>query len=91
MFQVVKSDDKKGLQCHVPIDHGLHRPIPDAQVQGSGISAWGPSDYLQALEQLAEQMGMPLGACARRYGTLSLPKPSATGWQFHPALGFSKA
>ena len=35
------------------------------------------------------QQDMPLEACAKRFGTVSLPD-NDHGWRFHPVLGFAK-
>jgi CRISPR-associated endonuclease/helicase Cas3 len=64
--------------------------IHDASVQGTGITAWGQTDYMQALTELATDMGMAPDVCAKRFGTVTLPE-NTNGWRFHPALGFTKA
>jgi CRISPR-associated endonuclease/helicase Cas3 len=46
-------------------------------------------NYLEALESLAEEMGLSPEVCARRFGTLSLDQ-NTNGWVFHPALGFTR-
>ena len=71
------------------VEKSQNHRIPDAAVQGHGISAWGQMDYWQALTELAAGLDMPLADCARRFGTLTLPK-NDNGWRFHPALGFTK-
>ncbi|GAB4062516.1 type I-F CRISPR-associated helicase Cas3f [Uliginosibacterium sediminicola] len=62
--------------------------LPASAVQGEQISAWGVLDYMDELRQLAETLDMPLAQCARRYGSLRVPK-NDRGWCFHPALGLS--
>ena len=52
------------------------------------LSLWGADDYMAELHKLAGELDMDLTACARRYGTLTLPK-SVYGWKFHPGLGFT--
>lgn len=66
-----------------------HHPIAPAQVQGTRISPWGQTDYLQALTRLAAELDMPLADCARRFGTVTLPQHD-NGWRFHAALGFTR-
>lgn len=53
------------------------------------IEIWGVVDYLQALQSLSDDMELSLERCAQRFGTLSLDQ-NVNGWEFHPALGFSK-
>lgn len=62
--------------------------IDEASVRGANISSWGAVSYMDELVRLADELGLSLDACARRYGTLSIRK-SEQGWRFHPALGFS--
>jgi CRISPR-associated endonuclease/helicase Cas3 len=76
----------------VEIDRSRHQPIEDSRVQGRGIQPWGPSNYLQALHELAEARGLSAEACARRYGLMTLRRQDpASSWQlrFHAALGFT--
>ena len=63
--------------------------LPGESATGTGIQAWGETDYMQALRELAAARDMTLSECARRFGTVTLPDHEA-GWRFHPALGFSK-
>ena len=74
----------------VVVDTSQNHRIPDTAVQGVGIEPWGQTDYLQALIELADELDMPLADCARRFGTVTLPK-NDNGCRFHPALGFTKA
>ena len=58
---------------------------------GPGISSWATPEYLEALAELAEGLGMALPACARQFGTVDLPGREGTQrWRHHPALGFSR-
>lgn len=70
----------------------LLNQIDLASLTSPGISVWGSNDYMESLVALAEELGMDLDRCAKRFGTLSLPEPKDDGlaWRFHPALGFSK-
>lgn len=74
---------------YVEIDEGLNHRIPDARVRGTRIGAWGQTDYMTELAELAEALDMSLAQCAERYGTVTLPD-STQGWRFHPALGFTR-
>lgn len=93
-YELVRLMDKpkgrRGETMFVPVDVSQNNRIPDTAVQGSGIEPWGQTDYLQALIELADELGMPLGECASRFGTVTLPE-NDNGWRFHPALGFTKA
>jgi len=84
-----KPKGRRGETQFVVVDKSQNHRIPDTAVQGTGIESWGQGDYLQALTELAEEMDMPLVDCARRFGTVTLPK-NANGWRFHPAMGFAK-
>ena len=59
--------------------------------QGARISFWGEPVYSEALSELAEAQSMELLECARRFGIVDLPaKGVDNGWDYHPALGFSR-
>ena len=73
----------------VVVDSSLNHRIADEAVEGTRISAWGKTDYLEALTELADELGMSLAHCANRFGTVTLPK-CMNGWNFHPALGYTK-
>ena len=87
---MAKKGGRRGETVFVEIEASQNQRVPDAKVQGDHISAWGQTDYMEALAALAIELDVPLDACARRFGTLSLPK-NDNGWRFHPALGFTKA
>jgi CRISPR-associated endonuclease/helicase Cas3 len=70
-----------------PVDASQNHRIPDAAVSGLGISIWGQTDYLATLAELAQDLDLPFNACAKRFGTVTLPEHD-DGWAFHPALGF---
>lgn len=80
----------RGETVYVSLETSLNKRIPDDEVQGERISAWGQTHYMQALTDLATELNMPLDKCAQRFGTVTLPK-NDNGWRFHPALGFTKA
>lgn len=56
---------------------------------GSRIIPWGEPDYLGALLDLAESLGMEPEVAARRYGAVLLPE-EVLGWQYHPYFGFRR-
>ena len=84
-----KPNGRRGETIFVPVDTSMHHRIPDAAAEGHGISAWGHTDYMEALQTLAADMDLSLEECARRFGTVTLPQ-NDNGWRFHPALGFAK-
>lgn len=84
-----KPDGRRGETLGVKVEHSQNHRIPDAAVEGFGITLWGEPDYWQALTGLAAELDMSLTDCARRFGTVTLPESSG-GWRFHPALGFTK-
>ncbi len=58
---------------------------------GDRISAWGEPDYGEALNSLAEALGIETLACAYRFGIIDLPvRGCEQGWYYHPLLGFSR-
>jgi len=54
-----------------------------------GIGFWGSVDYLVALNDLADQLGLSPLDCAQRFGVVQL-RENQQGWVYHPALGFSR-
>lgn len=74
---------------YVPVEHSQHQRIDDSELAGPRISPWGTSDYLAALDELAQELDMSLQTCAKRFGTVSL-MDSERGWRFHPVLGFAR-
>ncbi|MCA6215894.1 type I-F CRISPR-associated helicase Cas3 [Ideonella sp. B7] len=80
---------KRGQSLYVPIDRSLHHRVPNEAVRGDRIEAWGTTDYLSALAELARALDQPLDRCAKRFGTVAVPD-STDGWRYHPALGFAK-
>ena len=81
---------RRGETVFVAVDASLNKRVPDEQVQGERISAWGQTEYMQALTDLAAELDISLEKCAQRFGMVTLPKYD-NGWRFHPALGFTKA
>ena len=93
LFLVADADGgRRASKLYTPVDRAKHIPIDDALVRGDRMQPWGPSDYLSALNGLAEAMDMAPDDCARRYGVMHLGRRgSDSGWKvrFHPALGFT--
>jgi len=86
-------DWRPGTSPYIEVERSEHTPLDDALVQGQRIQPWGVTDYLQALQALANELGMPLQQAAHRFGTVSVPAPkegAPSGWRSHPALGFVK-
>ncbi|MGD9945938.1 MAG: type I-F CRISPR-associated helicase Cas3f [Bradyrhizobium sp.] len=74
---------------YVLIEDSHNHRIDDAAVRGAGVSAWMEIDYMQALRELAQERGMDLESCAKRFGTVRVAD-SEFGWRFHPVLGFTR-
>ena len=75
---------ERGQRSYVAQEARLNR----SEIVCSGpVLPWVHVEYMDALMELAEQMDMDLQACARKFGTITLPE-SDNGWSFHPALGF---
>ena len=89
LVHLKKAKERGGETEFVVVDSSLNHRIADEAVEGTRISAWGKTDYLEALTELADELGMSLTHCANRLGTVTLPE-SMNGWNFHPALGYTK-
>jgi CRISPR-associated endonuclease/helicase Cas3 len=85
-----KKGGRRGETTSVEVEKSLNKRVPDELLLGEHVSAWGHTSYMDALSELADDLELSLAECARRYGTVTLPG-SQNGWQFHPALGFTKA
>ena len=90
LHAVAESRGDGRVRQYVSIDAGKHCDIAPAAFSGPRIEPWGESDYLAALQTLAESMEISIETCAQRFGTVTLPD-STNGWDFHPALGFAKS
>ena len=81
--------NERGQLTYIPLEKRLTRI--DLHCSGS-IQSWGHVEYLGALVELAEQMDMGLEACAKKFGTVTLPtnldQECPVYWSFHPILGF---
>lgn len=88
---VPKEDDESRMdffRCDTWTPLGnLYREMTLAQ--GPRIQTWGPSDYLDELSKLAEQLDMDLARCAKRFGTIHL-RPEQQGWTYNPMIGFRR-
>lgn len=73
---------------YVEIEEGRMNRITGSAFSGTGISLWGDADLMNAMQQQAKAMDLPLDRFARKFATVSLRK-EAQGWRFHPMLGFS--
>ncbi|MDF3917799.1 type I-F CRISPR-associated helicase Cas3f [Salinicola salarius] len=73
-----------------PTEAELDRLL-DKSLANPRITPWNDPDYMVALADQAEAMGMALEQCAMRFGRIRLkPNRALNGWHFHPALGFVK-
>jgi CRISPR-associated endonuclease/helicase Cas3 len=90
MYLQEKNGNRRGETISITVEMSLHTRISDEQIVGEHISAWGQTDYMQALTDLATELNISLEVCAMRFGTVTLPK-NDNGWRFHPVLGFTKA
>lgn len=98
------NDDEDGMELHLALEWMKRGTGPrsvnvtrermalldDRLVQGERIAVWGAFDYVQAVNALAQSLGIAPAACAQRFGGVALPV-SGNDWQvrFHPALGFT--
>ncbi|WP_159911271.1 type I-F CRISPR-associated helicase Cas3f [Pantoea sp. 18069] len=98
------NEDEDGVELHLALEWVKRSAGPrsinitrermelldDRLVQGERIAVWGTFDYMRAVSELAQSLGISPVACAQRYGTTALPV-SSDDWcvRFHPALGFT--
>ena len=85
-----KKGGRYGETVFVEIEKSQNKRVPNEAVQGERITAWGKTNYMEALTELANELGLSIETCAGRFGTVRLPV-NPNGWRFHPALGFTKA
>ena len=89
-------DEDGNIELHRFLEDGETKPAGNLKHDidldpGPRIDFWGEPDYETALEALAESLGMESLHCARRFGVVDLPEKGAdNGWNYHPALGFSR-
>ena len=87
-FGFWRSDRQGKEEQLVPVESELDR-LPDEAIDNSRVTPWNEPDYLAALADQAEAMGLDIERCARRFGRIRLNTNRAPqGWHFHPALGF---
>lgn len=84
----VMGKERRQPSIHVRCDQECVH-LSDLAVRGVRIEPWGVTDYLQALTELADDLELSLAYCAERFGQVTVPE-SASGWRYHPALGFSR-
>ncbi|MFD2644183.1 type I-F CRISPR-associated helicase Cas3f [Pseudomonas japonica] len=72
------------LECSELLD-----PVDLDRELGPGIAPWGRHDVMGLLEELAEELELPLAVCAERFTTVKVYQ-STFGWRYHPVLGFAK-
>ncbi len=84
----VMDGPRRGQNLYACVEQSQQHRLPAAAVQGERIQPWGVTDYMLALSELADALGLPLETCAKRFGTVNVPD-NADGWRYHPALGFA--
>lgn len=88
-LQQIRKERGYRAPLYVPLEKSKHHRIEDDALVSSTISPWGDTDYLEALSELADDLGLELENCARKFGLVTLPD-NEQGWRYHPALGFVK-
>ena len=83
------ADQKRGPSLYIKIDRSRHEPVLLEGLKGPRIQPWGAVDYMEELTDLAAALNLSPEACAKRFGTVTLPEHDR-GWRFHAALGFAK-
>jgi CRISPR-associated endonuclease/helicase Cas3 len=73
---------------YVEIEQSQNHRVADEALRGSGITAWGEVDLMQAMTEQASAMDLPLEHFARKFAVTRL-RCNMQGWWFHPLLGFS--
>ncbi|MEQ7869500.1 type I-F CRISPR-associated helicase Cas3f [Chromohalobacter salexigens] len=87
-FGFWRSDRQGKEERLVPAETELDR-LPTEVIGNPRVSPWNELDYMAALVDQAEAMGMDIERCAHRFGRIRLkPNRAPQGWHFHPALGF---
>jgi CRISPR-associated endonuclease/helicase Cas3 len=78
---------RRGEKLYVPVEESQLVRVDLAKEQGERIQAWGASDYLTALADLAEDLDISLDHAARTFGTVTASARNQR-WGYHPVLGF---
>jgi CRISPR-associated endonuclease/helicase Cas3 len=87
-FGFWRSDRQGKDERLVPVESELDR-LSDEAIEHPRVIPWNEPDYMAALADQAEAMGMDIERCANRFGRIRLKTNRAPqGWHFHPALGF---
>jgi len=93
-YALLLNDDEEIQFCKI---NPGEKPIPVSNLKhdltfdaGQGISFWGEPDYEAGLNDLAERLSIDASECARRFGFIDLTAEERNGWNYHPALGFSR-
>ncbi|MBA6412056.1 type I-F CRISPR-associated helicase Cas3 [Parahaliea sp. F7430] len=94
-FLLHRIDKERGVykNIYTLIEESMLQRLPDSELQGERISPWFSEDYLSLLINQAENEGLELDRCAKKYGVLSLNtvRKGNQVWGFHAALGFFQA
>lgn len=85
----VQDGSQRGDKLYVPVQGSLCSPVPERHLASTSVSAWPQVNLMDELTALAQERGMSLYDCAKRYATASLPE-SRDGWRWHAHLGFAK-
>lgn len=88
----VADGPRKGDKLYVCVEQSQMHRLRDAQLWPSPqapVQPWLAIDLMAELTALAQDQGLSLEACAKRFATASLPD-SAWGWWWHAALGFNR-
>jgi len=85
ILHAISSDPHQRSNLYVPVNNLLERSGLEF---ADGITPWGDTGYIEALERLAEGKDLSLRECAETFGVLSLDDRES-GWCFHLALGFT--
>ncbi|WP_027017319.1 type I-F CRISPR-associated helicase Cas3f [Comamonas composti] len=83
---------QRGEQLYVCIDQSMKVQVSDAVLRPTSqhsVQPWIQLDLLEALRALAQELGLSLEVCAKRYATASLPDEQQ-GWRWHETLGFTR-
>jgi CRISPR-associated endonuclease/helicase Cas3 len=93
-FALLPNDDGEAFSLHRFYDGEWGPPLGNLVEQvsldaGPRISFWGATEYLSALQELAELFDLDLDVCAKRFGIVEL-RESEQGWTYHPYLGFGR-
>ena len=86
--QIWSAPGKRGKSVYIDVEKSLLLREDLEDNIGPRTDVWITSPYMDALTSLADELEMPLEECARRFGTVSVPKHES-GWRVHDTLGFT--